>query len=242
MKKVEDEFEAITGIATFKDKVIIDVGCGTGELVRVLTMQGAQATGIDTPEMVSKAKENSPIRDEQYVPGAGENLPFRDSYADIVIYFASLHHVPMPRMNQAIKEVHRVLKAGGIVIFVEPVGKKGSYFEVIRIVEDEREIQKHAYEAIKHAKAIGFKNVEEKMIYIERSFEDYVKLLNTFIDDEKKRNEYMVQSREVTEKICREAKVDIKDYRFKSICRVNVLEKGVRTAHPPTQDATRSAD
>jgi len=65
------------------------------------------------------------------------------------------------------------------------------------------------------------------MIYIERSFEDYIKLLNTFIDDEKKRNEYLVQSREVTEKICRDVGIDIKDYRFKSICRVNVLEKKV---------------
>jgi len=37
------------------------------------------------------------------------------------------------------------------------LAKKGSYFELIRIVEDEREIQTHAYEAIKHAKAIGFK-------------------------------------------------------------------------------------
>ncbi len=227
MKKVEDELEVISEIVTFKDKVIIDVGCGTGELVRVLTMQGAQVTGIDTPEMVAKAKENPPIGDEKYVPGAGENLPFKDSYADIVIYFASLHHVPVPKMNQAIKEVHRVLKTGGIVIFVEPVGKKGSYFEVIRIVEDEREIQKRAYEAIKNASSIGLENVEEEMIYIERSFEDYVKLLNTFIDDEKKRSEYLARSREVTEKICRDVGVDIEDYRFKSICRVNVLEKKV---------------
>jgi len=61
-------------------------------------------------EWWQKAKENSPIGDERYLPGAGENLPFRDSHADIVIYFASLHHVPVPKMNQAIKEVHRVLK------------------------------------------------------------------------------------------------------------------------------------
>lgn len=227
MKKVENELEVISGIVTFKDKVIIDVGCGTGGLVRVLTAQGAQVTGIDIPEMLAKAKEFSLVGDEKYLPGAGEDLPFKDSYANIIIYFASLHHVPVPMMNQAIKEVHRVLKTGGIVIFVEPVGKKGSYFEVIRIVEDEREIQRHAYEAIKNASSIGLESVEEKMIYIERSFEDCVKLLNTFIDDEKKRNEYLARSREVTEKICRDVGVGIEDYRFKSICRVNVLERKV---------------
>jgi len=62
MKKVEDELEFISGIAAFKDKVIIDVGCGTGELVRVLQTQGAQVIGIDTPGMVAKGKRKFTYR------------------------------------------------------------------------------------------------------------------------------------------------------------------------------------
>lgn len=225
MKKVENDLEVISMITSFKDKVIIDIGCGIGGLVRDLTAQGAQVTGIDIPEMLAKAKKFTLVGDEKYLPGTGDKLPFKDSYADIVVYFGSLHHVPVQKMNQAITEVHRVLKTGGIAIFVEPVGKKGSYFELIRIVEDEREVQRHAYEAIKNANSIGLENVEERMIYFERSFEDCVDLLNTFIDDEKNRKAYLTQSREVTEKMCRDAGIDIKDYRFKSICRVNVLNK-----------------
>lgn len=225
MKKIENALEVISGVVTLQGKVIIDVGCGTGNLVRAMASEGARVTGIDTLGMLEKAKEHPLAADEEYLPGSAAKLPFKNKTADVIVYFASIHHVPMEKMNLAIKEMYRVLKPGGAAVFLEPVAKPGSYFELTRLVEDEREVQKHAYQAIKDAMALGMEMMDEYMVYFERWFDDYVNLLNTFIDDEANRERYLVQSRARAQQLASEAGVDFKDYRFKSICRINVLKK-----------------
>jgi SAM-dependent methyltransferase len=244
MKKIENELDIISEITGIKDKTIIDVGCGTGELVRKLTEEGAQAIGIDRPDMLIKVKNNQkflqggpggavfsksapPGRRRQtiFIVGLGENLPFKSNFADIIIFFASFHHVPGQMMMQTLQETHRVLKAGGIGIFLEPVGREGSYFEIIRLVEDERDIQRLAFESIKKAHTFGLENKREEIMYIERSFDDYVNLLNVFVDDAAERDGCIKEAREITERLSREAGIAFEDYRYKSICRINVLQK-----------------
>lgn len=225
MKKINNELDVLTRVGTFKERVIVDVGCGTGELVRELASRGAQVTGIDTPGMLEKAKDAGTHGNETYIPGGGESLPFKDNYADVIIYFASLHHVPPDKINRALEEAHRVIKAGGIAFCLEPVAREGSYFEVVRLVEDERDIQARAYEAIKKAKNVGLENKEEFMVYMERSYDDYVKLLNVFVEDETKRNECLAEAKKITERFSSEAGMDFEDFRFKSICRINILKK-----------------
>jgi ubiquinone/menaquinone biosynthesis C-methylase UbiE len=225
MKKVENELNIISEITGIKDKTIIDVGCGTGGLVRKLTAEGAGVIGIDRPDMLVKAKDSSPGRDEKYIAGLGENLPFKNNYADIIVFFASFHHVPRAMMKQTLQETHCVLKAGGIGIFLEPIGREGSYFEIIRLVEDERDIQRLAFESIKKAHTFGLENKREEIIYVERSFDDYVNILNVFVDDEAERNGYLREARKITERLSQEAGIPFENYRYKSICRVNVLQK-----------------
>lgn len=225
MRKITKELEVLEALGSLKDKTVIDVGCGTGVMTRELALRGAKVTGIDTKEMLEKAKAAAPVGVETYIPGGGEALPFDDSTADVILFFASLHHVPEGKMISALKEAHRVLKPGGVTVCLEPVGLEGSYFDIIRLVEDERKIQGLAYEAIKESGDFGLKNNEEYMVYIERSYEDYVSLLNKYVDDEVKRNDCLVQAKEITERLSREAGVVFADFRFKSICRVNVLLK-----------------
>jgi SAM-dependent methyltransferase len=205
MKKVENELDIISEITGIKDKTIIDVGCGTGGLVRKLAEQGAEVIGIDRPDMLVRAKNNQKLlqgvqgdgfleksppgrrRQAIFTAGLGENLPFN---ADIIIFFASFHHVPGSMMKQTLQETHRVLKSGGIGIFLEPIGRQGSYFEILRLVEDEREIQQLAFESIKKAHTFGLENKREEINYFERSFDDYINLLNIFVEDEAERNGY----------------------------------------------------
>ena len=239
MKKIEKEFKIFTEITDLKGKAVIDIGCGTGELVRALTRQGAEVTGIDKPDMLAKAKEHQRAGNEKYLPGEGEHIPVKENEADMVIFFASFHHIPESLMMQALEETYRVLKTGGTAIFLEPVGKEGSYFELIRLAEDEREIQKRAFEAIKNASRIGFKSKKEEIFYMERSYDDFVNMLNLFVDDDEKREEYLTRGKEITARFARDAGVSFTDYRFKSICRMNVLQKSVsqrlKTLNPPNR-------
>ena len=223
MKKIENELDIINEITGLKDKIIIDVGCGTGGLVRKLTEEGARVIGIDRTDMLVKARNNQ--QQGTFIAGLGESLPFKNNYADIIIFFASFHHVPGSKMKQTLQETHRVLKAGGIGIFLEPIGREGSYFEILRLVEDERDIQQLAFESIKKAHTFGLENKREEIKYIERSFDDYVNLLNVFVEDEAERNGYLKEAGKITKRLCQEAVIPFEDYRYKSICRVNVLQK-----------------
>jgi hypothetical protein len=51
------------------------------------------------------------------------------------------------------------------------------------------------------AHAFGFENKREEIMYIERSFDDYVNLLNVFVDDAAERDVCLKEAREITKKI-----------------------------------------
>lgn len=225
MKRIDNDWEVVSNLGPFKGKVVVDVGCGTGGMVRELSSRGAVVTGIDINDMIQKAQAVPGVADETYLVGGGEDLPFGDDFADLVLFIASLHHVPEGKYDRALKEAHRVLKPGGLVLCLEPVGEEGSYFELIRLLEDERDIQAETYEIIKGADSLGFSHVEEYRAFFERSYEDYVNLMNVFVDDEARRRECLHRAREITAGLCRESGIAFEDYRFKSICRINILKK-----------------
>jgi len=225
MRKIESDLEIFDGVTEVKGKRIVDVGCGAGELVRMLTEKGALVTGIDIPDMVTKALEAEDVGDEVYLIGNAESMPIDDDSTDIVVFVASLHHVPDPNMNKALKETYRILKNGGIAVIVEPVGEKGSYFELVQLVEDEREIQRLARETVEKSPELGFEIKKEDTIYLERSFADFKGLIEKFIEDKEDAKNYIDSAREVTERMSTEAGSGFDDYRFKSICTLHVLQK-----------------
>ena len=225
MKKIENEFDLITGLMDVNGKTVVDVGCGVGHLVRCLTEKNATVTGIDKEIMLEKAKAEEPAGNETYIEGGAEHLPMNDNSVDLVIFFASLHHVPAEEMKTALGETYRVLKPNGKAFFLEPVGVEGSYFQLIRLVDDERPVQLLAKKVIDQAPGMGFKPIKEEMFYMERSLEDYGKILDMFVPDEEKREEYRAQAKEITEQLCKETGTTIEDYLYRSIARVNIFEK-----------------
>ncbi len=56
------------------------------------------------------------------VVGDASNLPFRDSYFDLVYFFDSLHHIP--RRVEALREGARVLREGGLLAIFDFDGSK----------------------------------------------------------------------------------------------------------------------
>lgn len=132
---------------------LLDIGCGDGALVRTLTRAGARATGVEIDAAaLAPARAAAGVGDEDYVEGRGEALPFPAACFDIAIYFNSLHHVPRVAHRAALAEAARVLRPGGTLWIVEPIAE-GQYFELTRPLEDESDVRKAAYEAIKAAEA-----------------------------------------------------------------------------------------
>lgn len=132
---------------------VLDVGCGAGKLVRVMARSGARATGLEISERaLARARAEAPVGGETYCVGRGEALPWGEDAFDALVFFNSLHHVPVAAQDRAIEEAARVLRPGGILFVVEPLCE-GPMFELMRPVDDETEVRRAAYAALQRAAA-----------------------------------------------------------------------------------------
>ena len=106
-----------------KNREVLDYGCGIGPIIeKVVQFNPKKITGIDISEVsISKAKEkfedlNSKI--ELSVDNC-EETKFNDNKFDLVYGLGILHHL---QTSKCVREISRILKPGGILLFIEPLG------------------------------------------------------------------------------------------------------------------------
>jgi SAM-dependent methyltransferase len=107
-----------TAVAHRSDGRVLEIGCGTGELLRALAgATKARITGVDVaPALIARAAHDAPAN-SHVVAGDIEHLPFPDASFDAVVGNAVLHHL---RFDHAVPELLRVLRPGGRLCFTEP--------------------------------------------------------------------------------------------------------------------------
>lgn len=96
---------------------LLDVGCGTGNILCKLVNGKRQLFGIDLSEnMVEESKKRMGSHADIKVADA-ERIPYKDNFFDTLICNASFHHYPHP--EEVLKEMKRVLKSGGKLLIGE---------------------------------------------------------------------------------------------------------------------------
>jgi len=93
-------------------KTVLDIGCGTGQLLHKAhaLYPSAQLFGIDPAEgMVELARSRLPSA--TIYLGTAESLPLSDSSIDVVLSSISFHH--WSDQISALREISRVLRPGG---------------------------------------------------------------------------------------------------------------------------------
>jgi SAM-dependent methyltransferase len=93
---------------------ILDVGCGHADFLQAIYSRTPHSYGLDPDQRA--LEKNSRIK--HLVLGGVEKMPFPDKFFDLVFLAWVVEHLPDP--VQAFREIHRVLKPGGKVIFLTP--------------------------------------------------------------------------------------------------------------------------
>jgi SAM-dependent methyltransferase len=95
--------------------LVLDVGCGTGQLASAIASEGYDVFGVDlSSSMVAKARERG--LSGTYA-GVTTALPFAAEAFDLALTVATLHHLETPeRVAATVGEMARVVKRGGVVV------------------------------------------------------------------------------------------------------------------------------
>ena len=115
----------------FKNKKVIDVGCGNGRFTNALMNLGAsKAFGVDYgAKQITYAKNNFKRKNLNYKKVNVLNLPFKSNSFDFVWCNGVIHHTN--NFEKGLKELVRVCKKGGH-IWLYLYGKGGIFWEARR--------------------------------------------------------------------------------------------------------------
>jgi len=122
----------------FDGAQVLELGCGKAEKTRLLAETGRVGSILALEVDTIQHERNLLITDlpnVQFRHAGAEAIPAEDNSIDIVLMFKSLHHVPMESMDQALREIARVLKPGGLAWISEPVyaGNLNEVFKLFRL-------------------------------------------------------------------------------------------------------------
>jgi SAM-dependent methyltransferase len=160
--------DVIRETAPIDGRLVLEVGCGAGRMLGWLAANGAAPVGLDPgEEQLVHARGAAPA--VPLVRGVGEALPFGSGRFSLVLFFNSLHYVPIAEQWQAVVEAARVLATGGELLVVEPLAE-GDYFDLLRPLDDETEARREAYRALSASATLGLRMVSE-LVYRTRTVE-----------------------------------------------------------------------
>ena len=156
----------------FKNKKVLEVGCGAGFDAYNIAREGGIYTGIDiTPENIDRTKTHLGYfgLNTKVLEADAEQLPFEEEF-DIVYSNGVLHHTP--NMEKSFSEAYRVLKDNGEFYVV--LYNKNSIFHWFTLF------------LVKHILMLGFlqMNFKDRLSMIEYTTSKEKPLVNVYSKNE----------------------------------------------------------
>ena len=155
---------------------VLELGCGTARMTRLLVerfpIARLIATEVDQIQHAKNVASEHPAIIE-FREGSAQAIDLPDNSVDVVFMFKSLHHVPRELMAQALREIARVLKPGGLTWISEPV-YAGAFNEIVRLFHDEKIVRELAFQALEQAVAAAeLELVQQIFCNTETRFADF---------------------------------------------------------------------
>jgi SAM-dependent methyltransferase len=165
--RTAEDIEVVAELLDLHGARVLELGCGaastTRQIMEILRPAEVVATEVDSIQH-QKNLQIADLPGVHFRYGGAESIADPDGSYDAVLMFKSLHHVPMPLMDQALGEVHRVLKPGGDALFLEPV-YAGAFNDLLRLFNDEGEVRTAAVAALNRALDDGRFSLETEVFY-----------------------------------------------------------------------------
>jgi ubiquinone/menaquinone biosynthesis C-methylase UbiE len=102
-----------------KNKALLDVGCWTGNFLKLASEDTQKLFGIDPKKAAINIAQRR-LKCATFQVGVAEKLPYKNSQFDVVTLLEVLEHVPQSSEKMVISEINRVLKMKGVLILSTP--------------------------------------------------------------------------------------------------------------------------
>lgn len=108
--------------------LVLDVGCGPGQVAAYLHRRGVTIEGVDlSPEMVAQAAARHPAI--RFVVGDMFALPHPPASLAGLVGFYAIVHTPTAELAAPIRELQRVVRPGGLVALAFHAGTEHNHVE-----------------------------------------------------------------------------------------------------------------
>lgn len=111
----KDFYERFGGLELFRDKTVLDLGCGDGEDAVEISMFAKKVTGLDIQSHENWRKLKR--KNLRFDLGVGEKLPFKSNSFDGLFLKDVLHHVD--DIEKTLREIKRVTTKGAVIVIIE---------------------------------------------------------------------------------------------------------------------------
>lgn len=179
------ESEIYNRLLTLDNKHIVELGCGSADITRNIATSGInrKVTAFEVDVVAHEKNLQMPdIPNVTFRLAGAERIPLQDETVDVVFMFKSLHHVPLELMQDAMREIRRILKPSGYVYISEPVFD-GEFNEILRLFHDEQKVREAAFNTVKKAVDDGlFKLAEETFFNSPMKFDNFAEFENNTIN------------------------------------------------------------
>ncbi|POO03510.1 Methyltransferase type [Trema orientale] len=181
MKSYEDEIAGYKSelFANLRGKArkVLEIGIGTGPNLRYYAVDDVvQVFGVDPNSKMEKyataaaVEAGLPVPNFKFIQAVGEALPLADASVDAIV--GTLVLCSVKDVDLTLKEVKRVLKPGGLYLFVEHVAaKEGTTLRFIQSILDplQQTLADGCHltrETGKHISDAGFSNLKFSMAFL----------------------------------------------------------------------------